>query len=145
MFEERLHLVHTFNFPSAAVISAFSAAPASDSPPPAYERMTKEIEELHTAAVGRLTADIGFPADQVHLFQSGAESLPDIAEELKANIVVMGAVARSRLQNAITGSTAEMTLDRFPCDVVIVKPAGFVSPIKAEATIYTHREKAPET
>jgi len=143
MFEERLHLVHTFNFPSAAVIRAFSDAPASDSPPPAYESMTKEIERLHTSAVERLAADIGFPTDQIHLYQSGTETLPDIAEELKANIVVMGAVARSRLQTAIMGSTAEMTLDRFPCDVVIVKPTGLVSPIKADANIHARREKAP--
>jgi len=142
MFEERLHLVHTFNFPSAAVISAFSAAPASASPPPAYERMTKEIEQVHTAAVQRLTADIGFPADQIHLYQGGADKLPEIAEELKANIVVMGAVARSRLQQAIVGSTAEMTLDSFSCDVVIVKPAGFASPIKADANIHARREQS---
>ena len=105
--------------------------------------MTKEIERLHTSAVERLAADIGFPTDQIHLYQSGTETLPDIAEELKANIVVMGAVARSRLQTAIMGSTAEMTLDRFPCDVVIVKSTGFVSPIKADANIHARREKAP--
>ena len=143
MFEERLHLVHTFDLPSAAVITAFSSAPASASPPPAYERLTTEIGQMHTAAFERLTAGIGFPADQLHLYQGGTDKLPDIAEDLRADIVVMGAVARSRLQRAIMGSTAEMTLDRFPCDVVIVKPTAFVSPIEANTNIYARREKVP--
>jgi nucleotide-binding universal stress UspA family protein len=31
----------------------------------------------------------------------------------------------------VLGSTAEHVLDFVPCDLVIVKPAGFVSPIAA--------------
>jgi universal stress protein E len=55
--------------------------------------------------------------------------LPALAEELNAGVVIMGAVARSRLARAIIGSTAERTLDRFSCDIVIVKPDEFVSPV----------------
>ena len=141
MFEERLHLVHTYNIPSASVISSFSGASASSLPPPAYERLSEEVKRFHTAALERLAADVGFPADQIHLFQGSVETLPEVADELKADMVVMGAVARSRLKRAMIGSTAEMTLDRFSCDVVVVKPDGFVSAIESDMRIHSFMER----
>jgi nucleotide-binding universal stress UspA family protein len=33
-------------------------------------------------------------------------------------------VSRSRLQQLFVGSTAELVLDRLPCDVLVVKPPG---------------------
>jgi universal stress protein E len=37
----------------------------------------------------------------------------------------MGAIARRGLSRLFIGSTAERVLDKLPCDLVIVKPAGF--------------------
>jgi universal stress protein E len=51
--------------------------------------------------------------------------LPRVAEATRAAMVVMGAVSRSRLQEAFLGSTAERVLDRIGCDVLVVKPADF--------------------
>lgn len=48
----------------------------------------------------------------------------------------MGAIARSAVQRLIVGHTAERTLDLFPCDVVIVKPDGFESPVAVIPPIY---------
>lgn len=48
--------------------------------------------------------------------------LPTIARSLKAQMVVMGAVARSRIDRLFVGSTAEQVLDALPCDVLIIKP-----------------------
>ena len=53
----------------------------------------------------------------------------------------MGAIARSVFERAIVGHTAEKTLEHVPCDVVIVKPDGFESPIAAIPPIYGHTEK----
>jgi len=47
--------------------------------------------------------------------------LPTLARSTKARMVVMGAVARSGLQRALIGSTAEHVLDAMPCDVLVVK------------------------
>lgn len=49
-------------------------------------------------------------------------ALPDLVEELKASLVVMGAVSRSRMDRIMIGSTAEKVLDRLDCDVLVIKP-----------------------
>jgi universal stress protein E len=48
--------------------------------------------------------------------------LPATARSIKAQMVVMGAVARSGLDRFLLGSTAELVLDSLPCDILIVKP-----------------------
>jgi universal stress protein E len=44
-------------------------------------------------------------------------------DELDADVVVIGAVARGALKRLALGSTAERVLDFVPCDLLIVKPA----------------------
>jgi universal stress protein E len=130
MFEHGLHLVHIYNVPTAAIVSAYSALPAAASPPSDYEQNVKQAKQFHADAMAHLTKNIDCPTDRIHLRQgNAAEMLPALAEELNAGVVIMGAVARSRLARAIIGSTAERTLDRFSCDIVIVKPDEFVSPV----------------
>lgn len=67
---------------------------------------------------------------QVHLVKGKPESVvPDLADELRINLVVMGTVARSGLSGLVIGNTAENILDRVRCSVIAIKPPGFVSPI----------------
>ena len=74
----------------------------------------------------QLTGAHGLPADRVHLVQgSAAEVLPQIAAACRADVVVMGAISRSRLEELFVGSTAERVLDRIACDVLVVKPLDF--------------------
>ena len=46
-------------------------------------------------------------------------------DELHADVVVMGAVSRRGLKRLFVGNTAEDVLDKLPCDLLIVKAAGF--------------------
>ena len=57
-----------------------------------------------------------------------AEALLALSRKLPADIVIMGAISRSGLQKVFIGNTAERVLDRLPCDLLIVKPAGFAVP-----------------
>lgn len=50
------------------------------------------------------------------------DALPDLAADLKASCVVMGAVSRSRFDRILIGNTAEKVLDRLECDVLVIKP-----------------------
>jgi len=54
--------------------------------------------------------------------QDIVHALPDLAVELKASCVVMGAVSRSRFDRILIGNTAEKVLDRLECDVLVIKP-----------------------
>jgi universal stress protein E len=58
-----------------------------------------------------------------------AEVLVASAAELKADLLVMGAVSRSGLGHSHIGTTAEAVIDDVTCDVLIVKPRGFKSTV----------------
>jgi universal stress protein E len=49
------------------------------------------------------------------------EVLPRVAEQDGAQIMVIGVVARSRLERMLIGRTAERVLDALYCDVLAVK------------------------
>ncbi len=56
-------------------------------------------------------------------------ALPAYVREMQASAVVMGAVSRSYPERALFGYTAERVLDAHDCDVLIVKPKGFRTPV----------------
>ncbi|MFT6987665.1 MAG: universal stress protein E [Psychromonas sp.] len=52
------------------------------------------------------------------------------ANDIDANLVVMGTVARTGIAGLMMGNTAESILDQLEQSVVAVKPPGFVSPVQ---------------
>lgn len=71
---------------------------------------------------------------RVHLIKGQARTvIPDIAEQRKAELIVMGTVGRTGIQGLIIGNTAEAILGRVACSILAVKPPGFVSPILLDA------------
>ena len=52
-----------------------------------------------------------------------------MASDIKADLVVMGTVARTGIPGYIVGNTAEMILSQIACAVLAVKPPGFTSPV----------------
>jgi len=120
-----VHAVHAF-FPAAllAVTTGMAGLPIMGDVTAAeiVETERRRIESVLAGIVGQHR----LPAGQVHLLQGSAASvLPSFAESQQADLLVMGAVSRSRLENAFIGSTAERVLDRIPCDVMVVKPPDF--------------------
>ena len=57
-------------------------------------------------------------------------AIPAMACDIKADLVVMGTVARTGIPGFIVGNTAEMILSQIACAVLAVKPPGFSSPVK---------------
>jgi universal stress protein E len=64
--------------------------------------------------------DIGLPEDVI----------PKYAQQLDAELVVIGTVSRQGISAALIGNTAEHVIDKLNCDVLTIKPYGFVSPVK---------------
>lgn len=68
----------------------------------------------------------GVPASKVHLLRGTPErTLPDIAAQLDAQLMVMGAISRRGLKRFVIGDTADRLIHSVPCDVLIVKPDKF--------------------
>jgi len=53
-----------------------------------------------------------------------------MAHELRADLIVVGTVGRRGVEGLLLGNTAESVLTHCDCDVLTVKPADFVSPVK---------------
>lgn len=67
---------------------------------------------------------------QTHIIQGYPDQeLPKFANEIDADLMVMGTVARSGVAGVIIGNTAETILSQLKCSVLAVKPIEFISPI----------------
>ena len=94
------------------------------------EGRVRDLARRHGVADGRVRVVDGYPA----------ESLPPFAREQSADIVTMGAVSRSLLKRIIIGHTAEQLLDALDCDLLVVKPPGFHTPVGEESAHRIDRE-----
>lgn len=94
----------------------------------------KNITALATAAEG-LHQRIGdepyvYLKPELHLLRGQPRSvIPDLAAQLRADLVVMGTVSRTGIPGLIMGNTAEIIIGRISCSVLAVKPPGFASPV----------------
>jgi universal stress protein E len=111
---------------------AFDATPALATPldsmamPLPIREITEAMRARHTAAVHELIDAHGIARDRVHVHEGNTrERIVALTEKLDADVVVMGAVSRRGLKRLFLGNTAEEVLDSLPCDLLIVKPAGF--------------------
>jgi nucleotide-binding universal stress UspA family protein len=96
------------------------------------EWLTRSVDEC-IAVQGKEAVDYLKP--QLHLLQGHAKKVViDCANELGAELVVMGTVGRSGIPGLIIGNTAESILAQLDCSVLAVKPAGFVSPVTVNTT-----------
>jgi universal stress protein E len=57
------------------------------------------------------------------------EVIQEQGKALRADVVVMGTVARTGLSGVFIGNTAENIINNLECPVLAVKPDGFVSPL----------------
>jgi universal stress protein E len=91
------------------------------------------LEGAHNAAVEALVEDLPEIPTHVRIAEGRPEDkLPEFAAEIGADLVIMGAVARNPLHRVFIGSTAERVLDRLESDILVIKPADFVSPVPME-------------
>lgn len=82
--------------------------------------------------------DVGEECVEV-LEGDAAQLLPGVARTQSAHIVALGAVSRSRIGRALIGHTSERVLDELECDVLVVKPPGFQTPVSRQSTHHVAR------
>ncbi len=87
-------------------------------------------EQLH-GWIGGEAYDFLSPG--LHLPEGPAKKvIAPLAAELRADLVVMGTVARTGISGMIIGNTAEAIFDQLACSVLAVKPPGFKTPVKLD-------------
>lgn len=126
-----VHAFHCYDPRLTFSIETLYAYPPSSARGKAKKR---KIEQLHERRFREVVKPYGILPDCAHLATGFVhEELPRLAKSLDAAVVVMGAVNRNPVKRLFIGSSAERTLDRLPCDLLIVKPASFETPVKLDA------------
>lgn len=114
-----VHVFHAYDIAPALAASADSLAMPISVP---VREIADSLKQQHSEAVFALTDEHGIARNNVHIHEGSTRHLlVTLTEQLNADLVVMGAIARSGLQRLFLGSTAEQVLDHLPCDILVVK------------------------
>ncbi len=125
-----VHAFHSYD-PRIDVATATANAYIPVSLP--FDEIEQQMHEDHQKRFTEITGFHKVDDDKAHLVAGLThEELPAIAEKTAADVVVMGAVARNRWKRLFIGATAERTLEHLPCDLLIVKPDWFKTPVELD-------------
>ena len=100
---------------------------------PEFDRSSYDdsVKEHHQQEMQTHAAKHQIPEQRCHVLPGLPEHvIPGLAKELDAELVVIGTVGRQGISAALIGNTAEHVIDKLDCDVLAIKPEGFVSPVK---------------
>jgi universal stress protein E len=94
------------------------------------ESYAGDLVQRARAAVLDLLEGRTIPASRVRMAEGRPEKeLPRLVLDLEIDLLVTGGISRSRLEQVFIGGTAERLLDRITCDLLVVRPPGFRSPL----------------
>ncbi|MEH6468211.1 MAG: universal stress protein [Porticoccus sp.] len=130
-----LHVVHVWDAPGEGLMrSGFVAGQEEE-----VVTYVKEIKQQHSqnlnVLMGEILDKLGRDAleylkPKKHLLKGyPRKNVPKFAGEIKADLVVMGTVARTGIPGFFMGNTAENILNQLDCSVLAIKPPGFVTPV----------------
>lgn len=110
------HYVHSYNpLPKTLVLEAELVL--------AYDDYLASSEQRHRDAFAQLFAQYPVKPDQQHLLKGvPEEAIPAFVKEKNVDLLIMGAISRSNLENALIGNTAERVLENSDCDLLVIKP-----------------------
>jgi len=117
-----LHLVNAY---PATPVNIAIEIPEFD--PQSYN---EAMRQHHQQMMDKLVSRHHLEGQYTHIVQGLPEDvIPLVAEEISAELVILGTVGRSGITAALIGNTAEHVIDQLDCDLLAIKPADFVSPL----------------
>lgn len=88
-----------------------------------YDAYVERGSRQHRQAFEQLLAPYAIPASHRHLEQGYPEEvIPRFVRDRQVDLLLMGAVARGHLDNALIGNTAERVLEALECDLLVLRP-----------------------
>jgi nucleotide-binding universal stress UspA family protein len=129
-----LHVVHAWEAIGEAALRTWS-----DKPELASLRYVEAERSRHEAGMEQLRKHLrdqvgeeayAYLCPSFHLQRGAAtQVIPELAQRLQADLVVMGTLGRAGISGLFIGNTAEAILEQIRCPVLAIKPPGFVSPV----------------
>ncbi|KPZ53533.1 universal stress protein UspE [Pseudoalteromonas sp. S3776] len=90
----------------------------------------ESVKKHHIESTNELAKTFNLTNEQCFIEEGLPEDvIPDVASRLNSELVVIGTVGRTGLSAALVGNTAEHVIDSLDCDVLALKPDGYVSPL----------------
>jgi universal stress protein E len=130
-----LHVWHAWEPGLGTAVGGLERTLASELP-------GERTAERHRDAVAEVLHETGVePAHTLIVKGRPERVLPEYCAEHRVDVVVMGAISRNPFGRVFIGSTAERVLDRLPCDLMVVKPESFRTPVSRER--WPHEEGGP--
>ena len=91
---------------------------------------TDAVRGHHLTAMKALRQKHGYDDEQTIVEQGLPEDIiPEVAERVNAAMVIIGTTGRTGLSAVFIGNTAEHVIDKINCDVLALKPKGYISPL----------------
>jgi len=91
------------------------------------------LKKFHQKTLNDYAQKYQIEPENIHLEQGLPEDvISDVAQGIKAELVILGTVGRSGLGVTLLGHTAEQVIDKLDSDLLALKPEGFISPIKLD-------------
>jgi len=130
-----LHLVHAWEAYAETAMLINGDIPnerISDHVDKQYKLHQKDLFRLWEAV--RERKGMRAPAPSFHLPRGNAKKMiPLVAQDLGAELIVMGTVARTGISGLFIGNTAEAVLAQASCSVLAIKPSNFKTPVQLDA------------
>jgi len=89
-----------------------------------YLTQMKTLRQQHGIDDENTIVEEGLPEDVI----------PQVASQLGASMVILGTTGRTGISAVFIGNTAEAVIDKLTCDVLALKPDGYVSPLDPDKT-----------
>lgn len=85
----------------------------------------------HKKAMETHAAEFQIDVSNTHVEEGLPERvIEEVADEIDAELVILGTVGRTGISAALIGNTAEHVIDQLNCDVLALKPDGYISPLQ---------------
>ena len=125
VYKSELHVVHAWQLYGESLLLRRNELPCDE-----ISELLKEEEAQHISNVNKLLKDMHISTKNVYIKHGkAADIILQTADKVKADLVILGTVARSGIPGIFIGNTAEVVLESIKTSVLAIKPKGFVSPM----------------
>jgi len=112
------------------IANAYCAGPATSIFGFNLHEYQQDLATVHRDHLDALLKTCSICPSATHLLYGvPGKVIPEFAEHEGIDAIVMATISRGGIPGLLIGNTAERILDRVTCDVVVVKPKGFITPV----------------
>lgn len=130
--EEAKHLAHLITA-NVHLVNSFPGTPvniAIEIPEFDAAQYNESMLKHHKSAMSDHAQQYDIPRENTHVEEGLPEDIIDkVAKQLDAELVILGTIGRTGLSAALIGNTAEHVIDQLNCDILALKPNGYISPL----------------